>query len=314
MLDPRQMIDRVIVRSRAALTMALLSRVMRNALIVLAVLVALDWIFRLPVGFRLAQGITACLALAAFSAVGALRILAFKPSRIDVALRIERTHPALRDRLAALLEFDAQPSEAAVFIEMTLILLTPALIQQGLRRQLKMKVTPSTLFLLSAAFILCEAAFFSQLTGGRVPEFPPVPPDVTSERDIFKGKDLLRTNQQHLWVLQNSRVYVGKGENSDATTLHELHLLLTVEWQRWEKFPQFPRNYKGQIYYRIVYQCQGDEFAHSMTVLVGSSLKPGRIVLSWLIGFVEIPFLLDDIVVREKIERMVRKELSLCSL
>ena len=49
---------------------------------------------------------------------------------------------------------DAQPSEAAVFIEMTLILLTPALIQQGLRRQLKMKVTPSTLFLLSAAFIL----------------------------------------------------------------------------------------------------------------------------------------------------------------
>jgi hypothetical protein len=209
---------------------------------------------------------------------------------------------------------DAQPSEAAVFIEMTLILLTPALIQQGLRRQLKMKVTPSTLFLLSAAFILCEAAFFSQLTGGRVPEFPPVPPDVTSERDIFKGKDLLRTNQQHLWVLQNSRVYVGKGENSDATTLHELHLLLTVEWQRWEKFPQFPRNYKGQIYYRIVYQCQGDEFAHSMTVLVGSSLKPGRIVLSWLIGFVEIPFLLDDIVVREKIERMVRKELSLCSL
>jgi len=111
LLDPRQMIDRVIVRSRAALTMALLSRVMRNALIVLAVLVALDWIFRLPVGFRLAQGITACLALAAFSAVGALRILAFKPSRIDVALRIERTHPALRDRLAALLEFDAQPSE-----------------------------------------------------------------------------------------------------------------------------------------------------------------------------------------------------------
>ena len=110
MPDPRQLIDRVIIRSRVALTIALASRVVRNALIVLAVLVALDWIFRLPVGFRLVQGITACLALAGFAAIGARRILAFKPRRIDVALRIERSHPELRNRLAALLEFEEQPA------------------------------------------------------------------------------------------------------------------------------------------------------------------------------------------------------------
>ncbi len=111
MLDPRQMIDRVITRARVALTIALLSRVVRNALIVLAVLVALDWVFRLPVGFRIVQGGTAGLALLAFAVIGVLRILAFKPGRIDVALRIERSRPELRNRLAALLEFEAQPKD-----------------------------------------------------------------------------------------------------------------------------------------------------------------------------------------------------------
>lgn len=111
MLDPRHMIDRAIARARVALTIALFSRVARNALIVLAVLVALDWVFRLPVGFRIVQGGMACLAVAAFAVIGALRILAFKPRRIDVALRIERSHPGLRDRLAALLEFEEQGPE-----------------------------------------------------------------------------------------------------------------------------------------------------------------------------------------------------------
>ena len=111
MLDPRQMIDRVITRARVALTIALLSRVVRNALIVLAVLVALDWVFRLPVGFRIVQGGTAGLALLAFAVIGVLRVIAFRPGRIDVALRIERSRPELRNRLAALLEFEAQPKD-----------------------------------------------------------------------------------------------------------------------------------------------------------------------------------------------------------
>lgn len=105
------MIERAIVRARAALAIALLSRVVRNTLIVLAVLVALDWVFRLPVGFRIVQGGTACVALAAFAVMGALRIVAFKPRPIDVALRIERSHPTLRNRLAALLEFEEQRPE-----------------------------------------------------------------------------------------------------------------------------------------------------------------------------------------------------------
>jgi hypothetical protein len=105
------MIDRVIMRARVALTIALLSRVVRNALIVLSVLVALDWVFRLPVGFRIMQGGMAGLALAVFAVIGVWRILAFKPRRIDIALRIERGHPELRNRLAALLEFEAQPKD-----------------------------------------------------------------------------------------------------------------------------------------------------------------------------------------------------------
>lgn len=109
--DPRQVIDRVIVRARVALTIALLSQVVRNALIVLAVLVALDWVFRLPVGFRLIQGTLASAALIAFAAMGVLRILKFKPRRIDVALRMERAHPSLRNRLTALLDFEAQSNE-----------------------------------------------------------------------------------------------------------------------------------------------------------------------------------------------------------
>jgi len=103
------MIDRVITRVRLVLAIALFARVVRNALIVLAVLVALDWVFRLPVGFRIVQVGAAGVALATLATIGVLRILAFKPRQIDIALRIERNRPELRNRLAALLEFEAQP-------------------------------------------------------------------------------------------------------------------------------------------------------------------------------------------------------------
>jgi hypothetical protein len=109
--DPRRLIEQVVARARAALTLALIARILRNGLVVLAVLVALDWVFRLPPGFRSVQAIVATIALMVFAVVGLRRVLAFKPTPIDVALRIERRHPGLRNRLAALLELESQPGD-----------------------------------------------------------------------------------------------------------------------------------------------------------------------------------------------------------
>lgn len=86
------------------------ARVLRNALVVLALLVALDWVFRLPGGFRALESAAAIGGLAWFIHTGWRRYRSYRPSRVDLALRIERVVPSLRDRLTALIEFDQQPA------------------------------------------------------------------------------------------------------------------------------------------------------------------------------------------------------------
>lgn len=205
---------------------------------------------------------------------------------------------------------DAEPRQSIAFIQMSLILLTPLWIRQGVKRQ-KVKITKATLSLLSAAFMLCEAAFFSQLAGGRLPQFPYKPQGTQVENNVLSGQDLIGTNQQKVWVPDTKLVKVIEIEGGIDHKPDELHLLLDVEWAKWEKFPTFPRNYRGQIYYRMRYQCQGGKFTQR-DVEFDYSLKPGKIVLSWLIGFIEIPFLLDENTVEKIIQRVFTGAMLYC--
>ncbi len=72
---------------------------------VVACAVALDWVFRFPAWFRaigLLIGVVAFVSAAIRLLVPAWR---FRPSPIDLALRVERSAPALRGRLASGVEF-----------------------------------------------------------------------------------------------------------------------------------------------------------------------------------------------------------------
>ncbi len=106
------MLERVRRRSTTALVLALCARVLRSSLVVLAVLIALDWLFRLPEAFRTVE-VTACaVAVVVWVVLGVRKIKAFQPTLVDLALRVERARPALRNQLAALIDFE-QSAHAA---------------------------------------------------------------------------------------------------------------------------------------------------------------------------------------------------------
>lgn len=103
--DALRQLDRLGRRAR----MLLLSRrafgLVASVAGVVAVAVAIDWVFRFPSWFR-AIGLFVGLAFFASAAVKLLLpAWRFRPSPTDLALRVERTAPALRGRLASGIEF-----------------------------------------------------------------------------------------------------------------------------------------------------------------------------------------------------------------
>jgi hypothetical protein len=98
-------LDRLGRRARWLLISRRAFALVAAAIGVIACAVALDWIFRFPAWFR-----AIALAIGALSlASAAVRLLVpawrFRPTPIDLALRVERSAPALAGRLASGVEF-----------------------------------------------------------------------------------------------------------------------------------------------------------------------------------------------------------------
>ncbi len=159
------------------------------------------------------------------------------------------------------------------------------------------------LVIFSTVLILGFSALFSMLPGGSIPN---PPKSATRIHKVFVDDyvDLRSSDFNELRVTKDI-----------VLTVRETHVLLDVEWDKQERVPFLQRNYKGQLYYKVRYRC-GDSKKPQLKghpELLGYQLKPGRIVLSWLIGFIEIPFVLDtDKTVPETIQEALQGNSELC--
>jgi len=200
------------------------------------------------------------------------------------------------------LSVQPEPAQTAAAIEVTLLFLTPQILRHSFKK-FGMRVSQLSWVLLSVLFIAGEAAFFSELAGGQVATLPS---DGQVQTNIFAGADLKGEKQcnacyQHLWVRpEGDKIVII--DVYEPTQHKEAHVLLEVEWSKWERVPLLRRNYEGIVYYIVDEQCNAK--------LRDNAFKPGKIVLSWLIGFAEIPFLLDDNGVRRAIEKNCQTEIS----
>lgn len=208
-----------------------------------------------------------------------------------------------------------RPNETAAAIEVALLFLTPFLIQYAFKRS-GIRTSIISVVLLSVLAIIIEAAFFSQLVGSRTLTLPSqVLPDKRLEGAYLRGasREQCETTgcHQNLKILHGTPVLQG----SDLSGKHdELHLLLDVEWNKWEgPADVFSRNYRGSMYFVLEYVCQDAQLTFYDSGLEDYSLKPGKDFLSWLFGFVEIPFSLDDFTVRQAVAERARENLLRCT-
>lgn len=268
--------------------------------------------------------VTSALAAAAIAA-GIPGLFQFSVSSPGKALTIRATGSLIV--FLIVLSMNASRAETVAAIEATLIFFTPLLLRHGLRKY-RVRIGRPSLVLLSALMVIGEAAFFSETAGAGLPNLPSGYP---IQSGIFAGYDLknsaaCRSCQQHMWIRENDR-FVRKevtrpvlldiesrawgGNPPDKHT--QLHLLLAVEWRKWEMLPMLERDYQGHIYYTVDYKCNVDRIDVYSAKLVGYKLAPGKRPLSWLIGFVEIPFTLDVETMDGKIEQKVRETSRLCA-
>ena len=253
--------------------------------------------------------VTSALAAAAIVA-GIPGLFQFAVSSPGKALTIRATGSLIV--FLIVLSMNSSRAETVAVIEATLIFFTPLLIRHILRKY-RIRIEKPFLVLLSALMVVGAAAFFSETAGAGLPNLPP---DRPIQRDVFTGYDLMgskgcATCFQNLWVRENTRFTKGGADSSDRHP--RLDMLLEVEWRRWGQFPLLERNYQGHIYYTVDYKCDAGRADVYGSRLIGYSLKPGKIALSWLIGFAEIPFLLDDGMVNGKIESLAQERLRLCA-
>jgi hypothetical protein len=187
-------------------------------------------------------------------------------------------------------------------LEFGMILTTPLLIQAGLSR-LSIVPRKGALLALSILFIAGQAAFYSWLPVARAPKLPEAAEPVS---------DFFEENDRYLHSANYSDLHV---KSEDVRIVRTLHILAEVEWRKWERPKEsLLRRYSGELYYTVEYVCSDTgEVEVGDPIPVGYQLRPGSGVLGKLVGFVEIPFVLDaNNEISEGIREVLKANAAIC--
>ncbi|MCB0110306.1 MAG: hypothetical protein KDE53_30510, partial [Caldilineaceae bacterium] len=213
--------------------------------------------------------------------------------------------------------------EFVILLCFFVIIMTPFLLRAGAVR-FRLPMRRVGLVVVSALLMMGEAALFSEIVGG-------------TPRAITAGERIDATPfvQRYLYgsagcLERNScknQVKV-KGQAQDAQVFVEareweapyIFVQLNVEWGAREEIPGLRRNYEGQMIFASQFKCTMEGAAPNKLKLRelsldNSALRPSRGVLSWIIGFIQIPYLSDEtatMTVRNNVENILLNEVNVC--
>jgi len=210
--------------------------------------------------------------------------------------------------------------EFVILLLATIILLTPFLLRAGLIR-LRITMQRLSLVLLSIFLMAGEAALFSEIVGGRTPTLVA---GRTIDASAFLGH-YLRGEQGCLMAAQTDLCYTQvkvKGQATDAQLRIQtsdwespyLFLYLNVEWRVREEWPGLQRYFTGTMLFTSQYKCEADRPVLRELSLKAASFTPAQRLLSWLVGFIQIPYLRDaDSTILNKVEDILVTQVNLCT-
>ncbi len=209
--------------------------------------------------------------------------------------------------------------EFVILLLFTVILLTPFLLRAGLTR-LRIPMQTVSLVLISCLLMGGEAALFSEIIGGSEPELVegnPLDASMLLGQYLRGSKGCLELAKKHC----NTQVEV-KGETFDAQirvqksdweTPH-LFVYLNVKWAAREELPGLQRYFAGTMLFTAQYRCEAGTPILRKLKLKDTFFAPSSRVLSWLTGFIQIPYLRDeDSTILSKVENILVTQVKLCA-
>lgn len=207
-----------------------------------------------------------------------------------------------------------------VFLQFILVIFLPIIVWHLLRRmQNHLHYIFKTLICVLITFAV--AALFSTLTYAQPIEIPREGQILNGT--FYTGKYLRGSSNcrqkpsqcLNKVEIEGEQIYrVSKTRQND-----ELHIILDIDWSKWEKFPTLPRNYKGRVYYIIPFKCDSSIGSSRIAEIYEPeitkySIAPKSIVLSYFVGFVEIPFLFSgENTIPRNITKITREQRVICS-
>lgn len=210
-----------------------------------------------------------------------------------------------------------------IFLQFILVISSPIIVWVILKRT---RIQINYLFKVLVCLLIASAlaALFSTLTYSQPLEVPQTGialNETSYTGEYLRGESDCRQKPKPDQCLtqiriQGEQVYLVPKPNQSSK---ELHVLLDINWSKWEKFPTLPRNYQGRVHYVMSFECNFSNGESSVTnisspIRVQYSMAPKSIVLSYLIGFIEIPFLfpLDNTVPHNIIKETRKQAMTIC--
>lgn len=152
-------------------------------------------------------------------------------------------------------------------------------------------------------FMLVEATLFSVLPTKRVNlnQYIDLYPRQISE--LLEGEFIKKNDFNEAWIRDAK---VGGVIKTSSLRPNELHLLFNdIEWNKYEKWRIIKRNYRGYIQYEIIYNTNCRGILEIESKIIDYSFRPGKGILSFVIGFVETAYLVQP--EREEFVREIEK-------
>ncbi len=217
------------------------------------------------------------------------RLRQFLLENVVLAILVGLLTNAIGAWIAELLNDQTSVKQYKALSLLVIILFTP-IASKYLFKNLNLGLNKIASFSLILVVMLVEATLFSVLPTKRFnldPNLDLYPEEIS---ELFEGEFIKRTPYNEAWIRDAK---VGGVIRRSSLKPNELHLLLSdIEWNKYEKGRILKRNYRGSIKYKINYKANSSGSFEVESKIIDYSFRPGRRVLSFVIGFIETAYLI----------------------
>lgn len=221
--------------------------------------------------------------------------------------------------------------EFVIFLQISVIALTPFVISATLTR-FRISVSKIIQLGLIVLIMLIEAALFSEIASDRnfmlldketeravsLSELENLAIDEI-ETDVFQRSadlrnDVLKSSSRNTVKVRSDG---GKAVLSTVTMNPLIKADIEVEWTAEEDLPGLTRNFIGKFILIYEYDCSEAKVS-LQRIQTGASFHPGKDPRTWLVGFIQIPYLKDsanDVLgtIDDRVKSAINDGSSLCS-